>query len=176
MRRFHRFALAAAAVGAVLVGGAMAAHAGQQNAADAQPNLVEDFSYPGAAAIAAADNVQLVSGDGHILFADCNTAPTGNIGLIQVRSTDSVGANHDGLVCFKVTASTGHLELKLPAVYEIRGDGLTSGTGHKGTADLTTDDGTHTTVTLKPDGSKPVGIGAQPGAAPTTLLALNITG
>jgi hypothetical protein len=163
-------------VGAVILGGTLIAHAGQQSAAETQPNLVEDFNYPGAAAIAAADNVVLVSGDGHILFADCNTGPSNNIGLIKVHSTDNVGANHDGLVCFQVTASTGHLELKLPAVYEIRGDGQVPGAGHKGTADLTTDDGTHTTVTINPSGSTPVGIGANPTNAPTTLLALNVTG
>ena len=38
MRRSHRFALTALAVGAVLAGGAVAAGAGQRNAADSQPS------------------------------------------------------------------------------------------------------------------------------------------
>jgi len=104
MNRVHRLAVTVVAVGAAILGGTLAAHAGQQSAADDQPSLVEDFSYPNAAAIAAANNVVLVSGDGHILFADCATPVTDNISVIEVRSSDNVGAKHDGLVCFKVTA------------------------------------------------------------------------
>lgn len=175
MNRVHRLAVTVVAVGTAILGGTLAAHAGQQSAADDQPSLVEDFSYPNAAAIAAANNVVLVSGDGHILFADCATPVTDNVSVIEVRSSDNVGAKHDGLICFKVTASTGHLVLKVPAVFEIRGDGHAPGAGHKATADLTTDAGVHTTVTVNPAGSTPVGVGTGSGA-PTTLLALNVTG
>lgn len=156
--------------------GAVVAQASQQTAADDMPSLVEDYSYPGAAAIQASDGIVLVSGDGHILYAPCNTAPVNNVGVIHVRTTDSLGPNHDGQACFKVTGPTGHLVLKVPAVYEIRGDGQVAGAGHKGTANLTTDDGTKSTVTLNPSGSTPVGVGAKDGAAPTTLLALDYTG
>ncbi|WIV61387.1 hypothetical protein [Amycolatopsis nalaikhensis] len=137
---------------------------------DTPPALVEDYSYPGAAGILAQYNVTLISGDGHIIFADCATPPVNNVSVMQVRSTDEVGTN--GLVCFKVLAPTGHLELRIPAVYEIRGDGRTSGTGHKVKAEVTTDAGQHSTVNVNPSGSTQVGIGASPDNAPTTLLQL----
>jgi hypothetical protein len=146
---------------------------GQSNpAADQQQSLVEDFSYPGAVAIQSQDGITLTSGDGHILFADCTTPPVDGIGVIQVHSTDSIGADQSGTVCFKVTGASGKLSMTIPGVYEIRGDGLTSGTGHKLTADLTTDAGVHTTVDVNPSGSTPVGVGTAPTAAPTTLLTL----
>jgi hypothetical protein len=75
-----------------------------------------------------------------------------------------------------VTGRTGRLDLEVPAVYEIRGDGLRTGSGHGGTADVRTDAGEHTTVTLNPSGSVQVGIGADPNNEPTTLVRLRITG
>jgi hypothetical protein len=174
MKKMHYLTLAVVTVGAVICGGTLVAYADQQNAADDQANLVEDYSYPDAAKIAAADNVVLISGDGHILFADC-AQPLHGIGQIEVHSSVGVGPNHDGDVCFKVTAPTGHLTLKLPSVYEIRGDGRDKGTGHHATADLTTDAGVRTTVTVAPDGSTPVGV-ASPSGQDTTLLALDVIG
>jgi hypothetical protein len=61
-------------------------------------------------------------------------------------------------------------------VYEIRGDGLRSGAGHRGTAEVRTDEGDHTTVNLNPSGSVQVGIGADPNNEPTTLVRLTVTG
>lgn len=174
MKRMRRLALTVVTVGVVVCGGTLVAHAGQQNAADDQQSLVEDYSYPDAAKIAADDNVVLISGDGHILFADCSQ-PLHGIGQIEVHSSVGVGPKRDGDVCFKVTGPTGHLTLKLPSVYEIRGDGRDKGTGHHATADLTTDAGVHTTVAVKPDGSTPVGV-ASPSGQDTTLLALDVTG
>jgi hypothetical protein len=168
--------LTAAAIGAAVSAGTLVAQASQQALPDEQPSLVEDFSYPGAQGIQATTGVVLISGDGHILFADCNTPPANNIGLMQVHTIDEIGTNHDGRICFKVTASTGRLELRIPAVYEIRGDGQVAGTGHQATAGLTTDDGTRTTVAVNPSGSTPVGVGASPGNKPTTLLTLTVTG
>jgi hypothetical protein len=147
-----------------------AAATGSTQADDTPPPIVEDYSYPGAAAILAQYNVTLISGDGHILFADCSTPPVDNVGVMQVRSTENVGNN--GLVCFKVLAPTGHLELRIPAVYEIRGDGRATGAGHKVKAEVTTDAGQHSTVDVNPSGSTQVGIGANPNNAPTTLLQL----
>jgi hypothetical protein len=161
---------------AASVGTLAAAQSGAQPQASSQSSLVEDYSYPGAAGIQASDGVVLVSGDGHILYADCATAPTNNVGVIKVYSSNGVGPNHDGLMCFKVTGSTGHIAMEIPAVYEIHGDGTAPNSGHQATADLTTDTGTHTTVTVNPSGSTPVGIGAGPTNAPTTLLAINVTG
>jgi hypothetical protein len=142
---------------------------------DVQPSLEEDYGYPGAAAILETHHVKLISGDGHVLFADCATPPAGDIGLIKVRTTEEIGPDNRGLICFKVTRAPGRLDLEIPAVYEIRGDGQRPGTGHKATAELTTDAGQHTTVDVNPSGSTPVGIGADPDNEPTTLLQLKVT-
>jgi len=143
---------------------------------DGPPSAVEDGAYPGAAEILATDNVRLIAGDGHIMFADCATPPDGNVGVMKVRTTEEIGPDGAGLICFKVTAAKGRLDLEVPAVYEIRGDGLRSGAGHRGTADVRTDDGDRTTVNLNPSGSVQVGIGQDPNGEPTTLLRLTVTG
>lgn len=174
MRLASKLALFGATLLATASLGAVMAQASQQSAADSQPNLIEDFTYPGATGIQASDGIILVSGDGHIVYAPCDTAPVNNVGVIQVHTTDNLGPNHNGLACFKVTGPVGHLVLKVPAVYEIRGDGQVPGTGHKGTANLTTDNGTKSTVNLNPSGSTPVGVGTDHGT-PTTLLALDVT-
>jgi hypothetical protein len=153
------------------------ANAGQSSPADdQQQSLVEDFSYPGAADIQSQYGVTLISGDGHIVFADCGTAPVDGQGVIQVHTTAAIGADESGTVCFQVTAATGKLTMSIPDVYEVRGDGYSSGKGHKLTAELSTDDGTHSTVNVNPTGSTPVGIGTAPTADPTTLLTLTATG
>ncbi|SFW90513.1 hypothetical protein [Amycolatopsis australiensis] len=163
---------AAVALGLATAGVWTASAASSATAADGdtQPSLVEDYSYPGAAAIQAQYHVTLISGDGHIVFADCATPPVDNVSVMQVRSTEDVGTN--GLVCFKVLAPAGHLELRIPAVYEIRGDGRASGAGHKVKAEVTTDAGQHSTVDVNPSGSTQVGIGANPNNPPATLLQL----
>ncbi len=139
-------------------------------------SIVEDYSYPGAAEILATQNVRLISGDGHILLADCATPPQGDIGLLKVYTTDEqVGAGGVGSVCFKVTASSGWLKLEVPGVYEIRGDGQRTGTGHEVTAELTTDAGETIVKDVDPDGSTQVGLGADPNSAPTMLLRLTVT-
>ncbi|WP_233512241.1 hypothetical protein [Micromonospora deserti] len=144
---------------------------------DAPPSIVEDFSYPGAAQILAQQNVKLISGDGHILLADCATPPEGDIGLLKVWTTDEqIGADGIGRVCFKVTARTGLLNLEVPGVYEIRGDGQRTGTGHEVTAELRSDEGEEITVEVDPDGSTQVGLGADPDASPTMLLRLTVAG
>jgi hypothetical protein len=147
-------------------------------AAPAQPlpSIVEQREYPNAAAIEAAQHIKLISGDGHILLADCATTPVNDIGVIKVWTTEQIGPDGQGLVCFKVTASTGLLNLQVPAVYEIRGDGQRSGTGHKATAKVTTDAGVQTTVAVNPSGSTQVGVGTDPSADPTTLLQIKVTG
>ena len=138
-------------------------------------SLVEDYSYPGAAAIEAAQNITLVSGDGHILLADCASEPVANIGVIKVATNAQPAPDGTGLVCFKVTATTGLLNLRVPGVYEIRGDGQKTGTGHTITALVTTDAGVQTSVAVNPSGSTQVGIGVDDDAAPTTLLQLKVT-
>jgi len=165
-------AVAAAAGGLAGIGGAFAADP-ETN----QSSIVEDFSYPGAAEILAEQNVKLISGDGHILLADCATPPVGDIGLLKVRTTDeAIGADGIGLVCFKVNGTKGLLNLEVPGVYEIRGDGQRTGTGHDVTAKLTNEDGDDIVVEVDPDGSTQVGVGADPQAQPTMLLRLEVTG
>ncbi|BFU45357.1 hypothetical protein [Krasilnikovia sp. MM14-A1004] len=167
-----------AAVVAAVGGGAVALSPAAARA-DAQEQfpLVEDYSYPNAAAILEQQNVKLISGDGRILIADCATPPANNIGLLKVYTTDErIGADGIGRVCFKVTGPRGVLNLEVPGVFEIRGDGQSTGAGHEVTADLTTDDGDKVTVAVDPDGSTQVGRGADPANEPTMLLRLTVTG
>jgi len=173
MKKKTRAASVFAAVGAIVAGLVLATPIGSE-AADEQPSLVEDFGYPDADRILATYGVKLVSGDGHILFADCSTPPVGSIGLMEVRTTDPLGTGGEGLICFKVTGVTGHLSLRVPAVYEIRGDGRAQGSGHKAKAEVTTEAGVGKTVDIAPNGSTPVGIGADPNGLPTTLLRLDV--
>jgi V8-like Glu-specific endopeptidase len=167
--------IVAALVAMTFVGTAPPATAGVTTA-DQQTAPIEDFAYPGAADVLANYGVTLISGDGHLLFADCATPPEGNLGLIRVRTTDDPVTTPNKTLCFKALAPTAQLSLKVPAVFEIRGDGQVSGTGHQVTADLTTDTGQHTSVAVKPSGSTPVGVGANPTGQPTTLLQLVVTG
>ena len=139
-------------------------------------SAVEGFAYPGAAAILRDHGVTLLTGDGHVLFADCATAPVNGVGVLKVWTTESVGPGGQGLVCFRITGASGWLDLRVPAVYEIRGDGQRSGTGHAVTAHLITEDGDRTSVAVDPSGSTQVGVGASPANEPTTLLRLTVTG
>ncbi|MDX3194106.1 trypsin-like serine protease [Streptomyces sp. MN03-5084-2B] len=106
-----------------------------------------------------------------MVFADCATPPEGNIGLLRVR-TSNTAAGTGGRICFKILSTPAQLSLKVPAVFEIRGDGQVAGTGHQVQADLTTEAGQHSTVQVNPSGPTPVGVGAKPGDPPTTLLQL----
>ena len=160
----------ALAIGGIWTASAATAPAGPNP--DEQPPLVEAFSYPGAAEIAANYGVKLISGDGHIIFNDCTTPPENNIGAVEVRALSSTGMNHDGRICFKVLATPGTVAVEIPNVYEIRGDGQIDGTGHKVKADLTTAAGAHSTVDVNPSRSTPVGTGADPKNPSTTLLRL----
>ncbi|REH35752.1 hypothetical protein BCF44_117140 [Kutzneria buriramensis] len=171
MKRYLTAALVVGVLAAASVAGGVAT-AVADGAADQQPSTVEDFSYPGADQIFADTGVRLISGDGHVLFADCATPRTGDIGLVQVHSSQAIGAKHDGVICFKVTETSGTVQVQIPAVFEIRGDGYAPGAGHKVKAKLTTDAGAQSTVDVNPSGSTPVGQGTGPGAAPTTLLQL----
>jgi hypothetical protein len=156
-----------------IIGGPAAA----EPAADASLSIVEDFSYPDAGRILTQYNVRLISGDGHIIMVDCATPAQGDIGLLKVRTTDeAIGPDGVGRVCFKILGSTGLLTLEVPGVYEIRGDGQKSGTGHQVTATVKPEDGEQDVVDVDPDGSTQVGQGEDPGNAPTTLLQLVVVG
>jgi hypothetical protein len=174
MRRSVRYFAAVVALGVLVTIGVSVSQNSRSEAADEQPSLVEDFSYPDADRILATYGVKLVSGDGHILFADCATAPAGAVGLMEVYTTDPLGAGGEGLICFKVTGVRGQLSLQVPAVYEIRGDGRTRGAGHKAKAEVKAQTGESKTVDVPSDGSAQVGIGADPNGQPTTLLRLEV--
>jgi hypothetical protein len=170
---FRRYLVCAVAAAVTAIGTVTAvATASGTEAADDQPSAVEDYNYPGADQILANYGVQLTSGDGHILFADCPVGPD-TVGLIIVRTTDPAGPTSDGKICFHVLGPTGQLSMMIPAVYSIRGDGLTQGQGHKLKAELTTDAGIRTTVDVNPSGTTQVGITTTPPGDPTTLLQLN---
>jgi hypothetical protein len=137
---------------------------------------IEDYSYPGAAKFLATQGVRLIAGDGRIRMVDCATPVEGDIGLLRVRTLERVGADGRGRLCFQVSAPTGVLDLEVPGVYEIRGDGQRPGTGHRVRADLETDDGEKMSVDVNPSGSTQVGVGEDESNSPTTLLRLRATG
>ncbi|MEV6646137.1 hypothetical protein [Amycolatopsis sp. NPDC051371] len=174
MRNLLRTALIVSAAGAAATIAVVSAQGAENSAVDEPPSLAEDYTYPGAAQILATDHVQLISGDGHIVYAACPTGPD-TVGLLQISTSERVGPRQNGKVCFHVLGSGGQLSLKLPGVYSIRGDGLSTGQGHKVKAALTTDAGQHTTVDVPPDGTTQVGIAGTPAGDPTTLLELNAT-
>lgn len=174
MMSVSRTLLTALAVSAASVAGVVVAQAIEPAPADQQQSLIEDFGYPGAARILAEDKVELVSGDGHVLYVPCAAQPPNGIGQLEVHSSDlSVGKNEDGVVCFKIIGTHGQITLKIPDVYEIRGDGFGSTAGHKGTAEVVGQTGERKTVTLDPNGARQVGVG-QPGGKPETLVRLDI--
>ncbi|OXM60440.1 hypothetical protein [Amycolatopsis vastitatis] len=95
---------------------AVAGTAQTTRAADEQPPLVEDYSYPGADKILAEQGFKLITGDGHMLLADCPSTP-GNDGFIRVRR------NLKPIACFKVPAGqSGRLTMEIPEVTFVKGD------------------------------------------------------
>lgn len=175
MKALARVLLTGSAVVAAVTAVVIATNPGNAHSADQMPSVVENYEYPGREQIESQDKVKLIAGDGNIIYADCTQPPTGPVGLIEVRSTSlEVGKQHDGRVCFRVLGTTGNLTMKLPDVFEIRGDGRQPGTGHKGKADVVSNSGQQKTVELDPDGSMQVGVG-NPGGEPSTLLRLEIT-
>lgn len=131
-------ALGAAAAVAVPV----ALSAGPAGAAEEVPSLVEDFSYPGAAAIKQSRDIELVKGDGRITLVDCTDNPE----LIRVESllrTD---------FCFLVKGSTGWLSLRLDGVFLIH-------SGDQKVAAKVAANGVEETINIRENSVQPVGIG-----------------
>lgn len=172
MRTLYRTILVTAAAGAAVLTGVVTAHGAATTTSDQQSSLIEDFAYPNAAQILASDQVQITSGDGHILYAAC---PLGQdtVGVIQMNTAARIGqAQTIGRVCFQVIGAAGEITVNIPRVYSITGDGLTPGQGHKLKANLTTAAGARSSVDVPGYGTTQVGIGADPGADPTTVLEL----
>jgi hypothetical protein len=140
--------------------------------ADGAGSIVETFEYPDADQVLATRHVKVISGDGHILSVDCTTPAEGNIGLIKVN-TSTAGV---GTLCFKVYGHQGLLNLEVPAVFEIRGDGLVAGAGHQILATVDTADSDPREIPINSDSSTPIGIGDPRDNRVTTLLQLKVTG
>jgi hypothetical protein len=161
MRALTRI-LTISASGVLLVSGAGLAIAAQQSdPSDAQPSIVEDYSYPGSTQILAQRGITLIRGDGHMVLVPC-----GGLSLIEVRSTNA-SADKDpdpGHYCFKVTGATGSLSVNIPNAYQVKGD------DHAVTATITVKDKTNT-VPVNKNGWTGIGLGTGPD--PATLLELN---
>lgn len=86
---------------------------------------------------AEAQNFELVSGNGGIIWVSCTAATQNGVGVIKVfpgllNGDTEVGEPHLGVtaVCFKVLGPTGVVKLRIPNVYEVQGDGRSPGAGH----------------------------------------------
>lgn len=112
MRRMTKIAGLMAGVG--LVAGVAASGSAAVAAQDeAPPSLVEDYSYPGAAAVETSRHIKLISGDGRITLLDnCSTTEP----KIQV---ETFAAGSEGVYCFAVKGDRGMLKLEVPNVYLI---------------------------------------------------------
>ena len=162
-------AAAAGAVWAVTMVAPLSASASA--VADEPASLVEDFKYPNADQVWADSNnqVRVISGDGHILWTDCSVpAPTG-VGRISIYTSNDVAPQ-----CFSVLASTGLLNLEVAAVYEIDARRVTAAGAGEASAEVTTEEGEVTPVDLSLTNSTQVGVGADPGADPATLVQLAV--
>ncbi|WP_433891323.1 hypothetical protein [Streptomyces sp. CA-111067] len=102
-------------------------------AGDSPGFAVEDYNYPGADAILAAQGITLKRGDGHIILADC----AGSGELLEIKSGQTAGD-----ICFSVIGSSGWLTMEIPDVFTIKGNDyttqvdMTAGTEHR-TYDIT---------------------------------------
>jgi hypothetical protein len=169
MRGMTKFAITGAA--ALMATGAttwaLTGAASARAAADDQPSsIVEDYSYPGAAAIT---QFKLISGDGHIVLGDCATPSAAGQGRISIRTQQQGDP-----VCFDVLSATGLLNLEVPAVYEIDARRSTGAGGTSAGAVVTTDDGVTTDVPLSLDHTTSVGKGIDDNNKPTTLVQLRV--
>jgi hypothetical protein len=113
-------AVVAAVAGSVVFvsGGSPAA------AADTPPPIVEDYSYPGAKEILDEHQLELIKGDGHILFVtsikynkDGRQCATGQIQVEKSLAEEPFGVYY----CFKTVGTKGWLTLKVPATFGVRG-------------------------------------------------------
>ncbi|WP_328718166.1 hypothetical protein OHT52_01020 [Streptomyces sp. NBC_00247] len=155
------FGLAAIGIGTPI---AFATDSAETATSDTPPSAVEDFQYPGAAAILQSEGIELKKGDGHIVLAACD----GSVDQIKVSTVADSGANRKGEYCFDVTSPSGYLTLTLPRVFALEtGD-------HPFSADLTAN-GATTTVNVAEGGFEPVGEGTV-GGARSVLVEIRVTG
>ncbi|MBE1878307.1 S1 family peptidase [Myceligenerans pegani] len=137
-------------------------------------SLIERFAYPDAERIGAQLGIELISGDGNIVVdVECATQPDEDgVGAMRVRYTvESGGAR---TLCLVVRGDSGRIDLRVPNVYSIRGDGYETGTGHDYTAVVDTPSGEPVEITGDADSYTPVGIGADPDSERTVLLQITV--
>jgi hypothetical protein len=130
-------------------------------------DIVENGSYPGAARVLAERGIKLITGDGHIMLADCGPDPDQPPSdLILVQSLDQslpAGANF----CFKATGPHGYLTMEIPQVYFVRGENTRTIAAKVETHDATP---VVETFQVDPREWQPLGIGQSRGDA--TVLEL----
>jgi hypothetical protein len=143
MRRLTAIAVSLVAA-LVAVSGLAFTAGGSATAAEDDASLVEDFSYPGAAAIESSRRIKLISGDGRItLLKDCTTSEP----KIQI---ETFASDSERYYCFKVKGDKGLLKLEMPSVYLVfAGD-------EKLNAKYTVD-GEAGSVNIKPNGVEGIG-------------------
>ncbi|MBO0610078.1 hypothetical protein [Myceligenerans salitolerans] len=143
-------------------------------AADLPPFAVETFDYPRSDEILAEHGVLLERGDGRIVAdLECATEPDEDgVGAMRVRYTvESGGAR---TLCLVVRGDSGRIDLRVPNVFSIRGDGYETGVGHDFTAVVDTPSDDPVEITGDGDSYTPVGIGADPDSEPTVLLQITV--
>jgi hypothetical protein len=151
-----------------LAGSRRVVHGKRASAAtDVSNSLVETFDYPNADQAPA--GLTLVSGDGHILWVSCDSVTTGDVQLIHVHTSNLLE------FCFRVLGNSGLLNLRVPDVYDIRGDGYADGAGHNLTATVQATGSEPVTVPIDPNGDTGVGVGDAQSGKPAVLLQLRVT-
>lgn len=121
LKRFRFRAVAGVVTAGVLAAGVVAtvvipagASQPQTTADESPPYAVEDFNYPGAAAIEEQRGFVLKRGDGHLVLTDrTNSAEcvAENLLVVHARGLD------DEAVCFRLTGDEGWLTLELSGAY-----------------------------------------------------------
>lgn len=154
--------LAVAGGVALGTGGAAAA-----DAAEEQASLVEDFAYPGAAAILEEYGFPVHTGDGHIVFESAHAMDDGircAADQIQVEADSFKGTDDGAYYCFTTSGKRGFLTLELPHTFILRSGTQTV----TATAELPGDE---EKVVVVPAGqSRPVAPGASNQELPQAIL------
>jgi hypothetical protein len=153
---------AAGAVGALLLGGVNAVAGGAPALAeDPQPSLVENYDYPGAAAIEAERGIKLKKGDGRVLFVEC----ADNANQLKVESTAFPQGRN--FFCFTVIGAKGYITMELPEAF------LVYGNDYNVVATWRAENGTvHNTQLRK---NAPTAIGEGVTGTPGSLIEFNAT-
>lgn len=137
-----------------MVGGQAVPAAAQE---DAQPAVAETFDYPDAARILAEHRIELLKGDGHVLF----TPNCGQTDVVQVWTYLEADPH-----CFTVSGPSGYVRLELAGAYGVRAN------SQRITA-VAAVDGTTKEVKAEPGQWRGIGEGAGEGDA--VLLELRST-